>query len=129
MAYLITLSAIRTLTLTIALTLHPDVVTQQCAEHEILLRGELIERFGHYQAYRIHALLASEEEVQPIIAHGLNDVRDVLTLQPPDSELLILLVEGVEHHLAHPFLVFVDMVHENLQIDWCHFFTALRAAL
>lgn len=63
-------------------------------------------------------LALAEEEVQAIVAHGLDDIFYVLTLQSRLRELLILLVESVKHHPAHSFLILIYMIHQHFQVDW-----------
>ena len=104
------------LALAVALTLGADIITQHGAEHEVLFGGEQIERARHHHAYGIETLLAPEVKIEAVVAHGLDDVVDVLALQTAPGKFLILLVEREEHHTAHSLLVFVDMVHQYLHI-------------
>ena len=48
------------LALTISLALCTNVIAQHCAEHEVLLGSEQIERTCHNHAYGVEALLAAE---------------------------------------------------------------------
>ena len=102
----------------IALALHADVVAQHGTEHEILLGSELAQRACGYHAYGIEALLAPEVEVQTVVAYGLYDVRYVLPFQALYGKFFVFLVECEEHHAAYTFLVFIDVVHENLHVYW-----------
>ena len=104
------------LTLTIPLALCANVIAQHRTEHEILLRSEQIEGARYNHAYGVEALLAAKVKVQTVVANGLDHVFDVLAFQTAYGEVLILLVEGEQHHSAHSLLVFVDVVHQNLHV-------------
>ena len=48
------------LALTISLALRTNVIAQHCAEHEVLLGSEQIERTRYNHAYGVEALLTAE---------------------------------------------------------------------
>jgi len=109
--------ALSALALAEALALHSYVVAEHGSEDEILFGRQFVERTGDDEPDGIETLSASEEQIQPIVAHGLKDIVDALTLQPTDGELLVFFVECEEHHAAHTFFIFVDVVHEHFHID------------
>ena len=116
------LSANPLLALAETLALRADVVSQHRPEDEILLGRKLAKWFRDYHADSVQALALAKEEVQAVVAHGLDDVFDVLALQSRPGESLILLVESEEHHPAHTFLILIDMIHQYFQVDWrCYF--------
>ena len=51
------------LPVTVTLTLHTDVITQEGTEDEVLLGRELVQRTGNHKPYGIQALASAEEEV------------------------------------------------------------------
>ena len=64
------------LALTEALALGTNVVAKHGAENEVFFGSELVERTVDNHPDGIKALLLSEEKIQPIVAHGLDDVAD-----------------------------------------------------
>ena len=60
-----------------------------------------------------------EEEIQAFVAHRLNNIVNVLMLQSRYGKRLILLIKGIEHQSAHALLIFIYMIHQDLQIYWC----------
>jgi len=112
------LSANPLLAFAVSFTLRANVVAKHCPEDEILLGRELAEGFGDYHADGVQALALAKKEVQAVIAHGLDDVFYVLTLQSRLGKGLIFLVECEENHSAHAFLILVYMIHQHFQVDW-----------
>jgi len=104
--------------LAITLTLGADVITKHRSEDEILLGRELVQWSCNHQTDSVKALLAPEKEVHPVVAHGLDDIADVLFLQTRGGIILILLVESEQHHTAHALLKLVDMIHQHLHVGW-----------
>ena len=82
------------LALTISLALRTNVIAQHCAEHEVLLGSEQIERTCHNYAYGVETLLAAEVEVQAVVANWLDYVFGVLAFQFAYGKVLIFFVEG-----------------------------------
>lgn len=117
------------LALAVALTLGADVVAEHGAEDEVLLGRELAERARHHASDGRHTLPLAKEEVDPSVAHGLDDVVDALLLQSVDGEVAILLVEGIEHHLSHSLLILIDMIHEHLHVGQRHHLSLFHFSL
>ena len=108
-------------TLAVALALHTDVVAQQRAKDEILLRSELVERACDDEAYGVKTFLASEIKVDIVSAYRLHDIVDALTLKSAQGEVSIFFLECEQHHTADTFLVFVNVVHKNLHVYRANF--------
>ena len=106
--------------LTVALTLGTNVVAKHGTEDEVFLGRETVQRTVDHQADGIHARLLSEEKVDAVVVYRLYNIVDMLVLQTGDGKSLIPFVTGEQHHLPHAFLIFVDVVHENLQVDGSH---------
>ena len=100
----------------VSLALSTDVVAQHGPEDKIFLGGKLAERSRHHHPYRLQALATAKEEIEAVVAHGQEDVVDMLMAEAVHGIVLILLVEREEHHLAHSLLVLIDMVHQYLHI-------------
>lgn len=92
------------LALTISLALRTNVIAQHCAEHEILLGSEQIERTCHNYAYGVETLLAAEVEVQAVVANWLDYVFDVLAFQFAYGKVLIFLLKVNSTIRRTPFL-------------------------
>ena len=81
-----------------------DVVAEHGAEDKVLLGGELVQRTGDDEPDSLQTLAPSEIHVQVLLACGLQQVWDALTLQPVDGQLTIFLMTGEQHHLAYTFI-------------------------
>lgn len=105
----------------VALALHAYVIAQKCAEDEVFLGRQLVERLVDYQSYGVEAFASAEIQVEHVTVDWLHDVVDALTLKSAEGKVGIFSVEREQHHVAHTFLVFVYMVHENLHICGTNF--------
>ena len=112
---------------TIPFALCADVVPEHCAEYEVFFRREQVEGLVDNHTDGIEAFALAEEQVQPVVTDGLYDVSDVLTFQPCSGEVLVFPVEGVEYHSPYAFLVFVYVVHQDLEV--CRHDRLLRRAV
>lgn len=110
------------LALAIPFTLCADVIAEHRPEYEVFFRCQLAERLVYHQSYSVETFALAEKEVETIVAHGLDDVVYVLVLESCYGERLIPLVEGEKHHAAHPLLVLIDVVHQDLHIYRHRFF-------
>ena len=110
----VTLTFTTVFTLAVAFALCADVVAEHGAEDKILLRGELVQRTGDDEPDSLQTLAPSEIHVQILLSCGLQHVWDALTLQSFNGLLTIFLITGKQHHVAHTFVQFVDVVHQNL---------------
>lgn len=79
--------------LAVTLALHADVIAEKCAEYEVLLGSELMQRTGDYQAYRIETLAAAEIQVQHVVVDSLHYVVYAIALKTTQGEVGIPLVE------------------------------------
>ena len=111
----LTLALTLPLTLTISFALCADVVAEHGAEDEVLFGRELVQRTGDDEPNGLQTLSPPEIHVQILLPGWLQQVRDALTLQSLYSQFAVLLVAGEQHHLAHTFLQFVDVVHQHLE--------------
>lgn len=93
-----------------------QVVAQQGTQDEILLGGEFVQGARGQRLNDFDTLATAEEEVYLVAAYGLYAVVDVLLVQSLYGKLFVAAVGGVEHHVAHPFLVFIDVVQEYFQL-------------
>ncbi len=108
----------------IAFALSAYIIPQQCAEHEILFWGKLVEGARNHQFYGIHAFFLSEKEVHAVVAHWLDNVVYVLMLQSFYCKVFIFLVESEEYHLPNALFIFIYMVHEYFHVNR-HYFSRL----
>lgn len=93
-----------------------QVVAQQGTQDEILLGGEFVQGARGQRLNHLDTLAAAEEEVYLVAANGLYAVVDALFVQPVYGKLFVAAVGGVEYHVAHPLLVFIDVVQEYFQL-------------
>ena len=64
-----------------AFALFAHVVSEQCAEYEIFLRRQPVQRFCDEQPYGVYALFASEVDVYGVLSRFLLEIADVLAFQ------------------------------------------------
>ena len=114
--YAVALTLAFTLTLAVSLTLGADVIAQHGAENEVLLGRELVERTGDDETDGVKTLAASEIDVQVLLSGRLKHIRNALALQARNGLLAVALVACEQHHLAHAFIEFVDVVHQHLHL-------------
>lgn len=114
---MLTLSA---LPLAVTLALQADVIAKEGTKDEVLLWTKFIERTRHEQPDGINTGFSPEKQVDIAIADVLRHEVDTLKAQTVCYGLFILPVEGVEHHLAHTFLILIDVIHQNLLVNGGH---------
>ena len=107
-------SALALLTLAVPFALCADVVAEHGAEYKILFGRELVQRTGDDKPDGLQTLAPSEIHVQVLLSGWLQQVGNALTLQSLYGQFAVLLVAGKQHHVAHTFMQFVDVVHQNL---------------
>ena len=99
--------------LAIAFTLGADVIAEHGTEDKILFGRELAQWAGDDEPNGLQALASPEVEVQILLSYRLKYIGDALTLQTSGNLLTIFLVAGEQHHLAHTFSKFIDVVHQH----------------
>ena len=107
-------SALALFTLAVAFALCAEVVAEHGAEDEVLFGCELVQRTGNDEPDGFQTFAPSEIYVQVLLSCGLEHIRNALTLQSFNGLLTIFLITGEQHHVAHTFMQFVDVVHQNL---------------
>ena len=95
---------------TVAFALGAEVVAQDGAQDEVLLRRQPVQRAGNDAPYGLQALPAAEEQVDLLPPGPLDEVVYTLVPQPDHGILLIAAVHGVQHHFPYAFLQFIDVV-------------------
>ena len=101
------------LAFTVALTLGTDVVAEHGSKDKVLFWSQFIQRTGDEQTDGIETLLATEIDVDILLACGLHHVVDGLAAQSIRGKSLETAVAGEEYHPAHTFLIFVDVIHQH----------------
>ena len=97
----------------VSLTLGADVVAKHSSEDEVLFGSQLIQRTGNEQTDGIKTLLATKVDVDILLASRLHHVVNGLAVQPVGGKCLETAVAGEENHPAHPFLIFIDVIHQH----------------
>ena len=109
-------SALALFTLAVAFALCAEVVAEHGAKNEVLFGRELVQRTGDDEPDGLQTLTPPEIQVQVLLSCGLQQVGNALTLQSLDSLFTIPLITGKQHHVAHTFIQFVDVVHQYLHL-------------
>ena len=104
---------------TVTLTLCAQVITQHRPQDEVFFGTQHVERSRGNQPYCFQALTPAKIDVQVVFACGLQHIVDVLTLEPGRNSRLKPFRTSEENHLSNSLLVFVNVVHQNLQVYWC----------
>ena len=107
-------SALALLTLAVPFALCADVVAKHGTKYKILFRGELVQRTGDDEPNGLQTLAPSEIHIQVLLSGWLQQVGNALTLQSLYGQFTVLLVAGKQHHVAHTFIQFIDVVHQYL---------------
>ena len=102
------------LALTIAFTLGTEVITEHRAEDKVLFWCELVKRASDNQSDSIETFLATKVEIEVVLSCRLHHKINVLTTESLSNKRFIFFRAGEQDHLAHTFLVFVDMIGKNL---------------
>ena len=102
------------LTFAVSFTLGADVVAEHGSKDKVLFWSQFIQRTGDEQTDGIETLLATKVDVDILLACGLHNVVDGLAAQSIRGKRLETAVAGEEYHPAHTFLIFIDVVHQNL---------------
>ena len=102
------------LAFTVSLTLGTDVVAKHSSKDKVLFWSEFIQRTGDKQTDGVETLLATKIDVDILLACGLHHVVDGLAAQSIRGKSLETAIAGEEYHPAHTFLIFIDVIHENL---------------
>ena len=103
------------LTLTIPFALCAEVVAKHSAEDKVLFRRKLVQRTGDDEPDGLQTLAPPKIHVQVLLSGWLQQVWDTLTLQSLYRKFTVLLVAGKQHHMAHTFIQFVDVVHQYFE--------------
>ena len=106
------------LALAITFTLGADVITEHRTEDEVFLGRQLVKRTVDKQTDGIKTLAAAEVNVDILLAGRLHHVGNCLSAQPSGGKSFVAAVAREENHPAHTFLVFIDVVHKDLQFYW-----------
>ena len=101
--------------LAVPLALGTDIISEHGAKDKILFGRELVQWAGHDETDGFQAFLAPKIHVQVLLSGRLQQVWNTLTLQPFNGLLTILFITGEQHHVAHTFVQFVDVVHQHLE--------------
>ena len=103
-----------TFTFTVSLALCADVVAEHRTEDEVFLGRQLVKRTGDEQTDGIETLAAAKVDVDVLPAGRLHHIVDRLAAQALGGIRLETAVAREEYHPAHTFLIFVDVVHQDL---------------
>ena len=102
------------LTFAVSFALCADVISEHSTENEVLLGSQLMQRTGDDEPDGLQTLAPPKIHVQVLLSCGVQQVGNALTLQSLDSLFTIPLITSKQHHVAHTFIQFVDVVHQNL---------------
>ena len=72
--------------------------------------------------YGFHTFGLTKEQIYLIGIYFLYQVTDILFFQTLYGKRFVILIHGVEHHVAYPFLEFVYMVRWNFKLVDTFFF-------
>ena len=108
------MSAFAAFSFAVSLTLCTEVIAEHGAEDKVFLRRQLVEWTSDNEADSVETFLATNIEVQVILARRLQYIVHILTAKAFLCTVFILLGACEQHHLSDSFLQFVDMVGKHL---------------
>ena len=107
--------ALALFTFAVPFALCADIIAEHGSENEVLLWRKLVQRTSDDEPDGLQTLTPPEIYVQVLLSGRLQHIWNTLPLQSLYSQFTVLFVAGEQHHVAHTFMQFVDVVHQHLK--------------